>query len=408
MNQYASEPSLHLNVNLLNKGIFAGSWRQPETDPLSSYQVDHYIALAKAAEEAALDAVFLADTLIPEDGARFRPSNSLEPTVLLARLAAETSNIGLIGTVSTTYNDPNELAQRLAGLDFLSNGRLGWNVVTTAGAVPARNFGLDGELAREVRYRKAEDFVEQVLTAWKTGATVKSAQGYPLIVQAGGSPEGLRLAGRFADAVFSVAQTLEDSVSYSRQLEVAAAAAGRSRNRIANLPGLSTVVAKTERDARRRRELLDELVPTEYAVQRLSAQLGMDLTTIDLDTHPDVEELPSPEVSGGSRGFYEAVLNVIRRENPTYRQLLKHLGGGTGHHIVVGPPEHIADHIERWYRSGAVDGFNLMPDVLPEGFYQFTELVIPELRKRNLFRTQYTESTLRERYAVDVSERAAL
>ena len=398
--------SLHLNINILNKGVFGGAWRLPGTDPLSSYGIQHYIDVARAAEDAAFDAAFLADTLVPEGNLAHRPANSLEPSVVLSRLAAETTRLGLIATVSSTYSDPSELALRLATIDVLSSGRLGWNVVTTAGAAPAANFGLPGEPPRDLRYGRAEAVTGEVLRLWRSGELPRSAQGHPLIVQAGGSPQGVRLAGRFADAVFSVAQTIDDNLAHASRLDEAAEAANRPRGSIVNLPGLSTVVARTDAEAQRRRVRLDELLPLAYALPRLSAQLGIDLSEVDLDERPGEDDLGDPS-AGGSRGFNEAVREVIRRQRPSYRELLRHLGGGAGHHIVVGSPETIADHIEDWHRRGRADGFNLMPDVLPEGFEQFIELVVPELRRRGLFRHEYEETTLRERYGAQVEQEVA-
>ncbi|MFK4761511.1 LLM class flavin-dependent oxidoreductase [Microbacterium sp. ZW T5_45] len=397
---------LHINVNILNAGVFGGSWRVPENDPLSAYRVEHYLDIAKKAEAAKLDAVFLADGPGLEPDLAYRPGNSFEPSVLLARIAAETERVGLIGTFSSSYNDADELAARLATLDALSGGRFGWNVVTTAGAGAAANFGRHGEPEHSARYARASEVTARVISAWAgqngAPAVLPSPQGRPVLVQAGASKDGTRLAGEHAEVIFTAAQTIDEALAFRRAVDEQAATFGRRPEHVAILPGLSTVVGSTEAEAQERRQLLAELVPEPYALRRLSAQLGYDLGDVDLDAIVPRESLPVPEQAGGSQTFYRLVLGIIDRERPTYRQLLRKLGGGAGHRIVVGTPEQIADDIETWFHAGAADGFNVMPDALPSGFDHFVEQVIPELQRRGLFRTEYSGRTLRDHLGLPV------
>ncbi|GAA2985579.1 alkanesulfonate monooxygenase SsuD/methylene tetrahydromethanopterin reductase-like flavin-dependent oxidoreductase (luciferase family) [Microbacterium terrae] len=397
---------LHINVNILNAGVFGGSWRVPENDPLSAYTLEHYVGIARAAEAARLDAVFLADGPGLDPDLTHRPGNSFEPSVLLARLAAETRSIGLIGTFSSSYNDADELAVRLAGLDVASGGRVGWNVVTTAGSIVPRNFGRPGEPDHGARYERASAVTSRVIATWagQAGAAPAptSPQGRPVLVQAGASKDGIALAGEHAEVIFTAAQTIEEALANRRAVDEQAARFGRRPEQVAILPGLSTVIGSTESEALARRQLLAELVPLPYALGRLGAQLGFDLTAVDLDSPVPRDALPAPEDAGGSQTFYRLVLGIIDREQPTYRQLLRKLGGGAGHRIVVGTPEQIADDIETWHRAGAADGFNVMPDALPSGFDDFAQQVIPELQRRGLFRTEYTGSTLREHLGLPV------
>ncbi len=391
----ASARQLHLNVNILNAGVFGGSWRFPGTDPLASYGIEHYTSIAAKAERAKLDAVFLADGPVLDPSIRHRTGNNLEPTTVLARIAAQTERIGLIATLSSSYNDPVEVARRLGDLDQISGGRFGWNVVTTAGSVAARNFGRTGEPDHGLRYRRAASFVEQVVATWTARQPV-SAQGRPVIVQAGGSTDGKRLAARVGEVIFSAEQDLDKARAFRTELRAGAQAFGRHPDEIVVLPGLSTVLGSTEAEARERRELLDEVLPDAYARGRLSGQLG-----ISLDGLPDhepipLELLPDPDVAGGSQTFYRVVRDIIVDEQPTLRQLLKKLSGGGGHRIVVGTPEQVADDIERWFRGGAADGFNVMPDVLPSGFDDFADHLVPVLQRRGLFRTEYEGTTLRD------------
>jgi len=386
--------------------VFGGSWRLPENDPLSAYTLEHYAGIARKAEAARLDAVFLADGPGLDPDLTYRPGNSFEPSVLLARLIAETEAIGLIGTFSSSFNDADELAVRLAGLDALSGGRVGWNVVTTAGGIVPRNFGRTSEPDHGARYRRASAVTSRVIATWAgqegTDAVPRSPQGRPVLVQAGASKDGVRLAGEHAEVIFTAAQTIEEALANRHAVDEHAALFGRRPEQIAILPGLSTVIGSTEAEARERRELLAELVPLPYALARLSGQLGFDLRGVDLDARVPRDALPVPEAAGGSQTFYRLVLGIIDREQPTYRQLLTKLGGGAGHRIVVGTPEQIADDIEQWFRAGAAEGFNVMPDTLPSGFDDFAEQVIPELQRRGLFRTEYTGTTLRDHLGLPV------
>ena len=387
---------MHINVNILNAGVFGGSWRFPGTDATASYTIEHYTEIAKKAEAAGLDAVFLADAPALDPNIRHRPGNNLEPTTVLARIAAQTERIGLIGTLSSSYNDPVELARRLGDLGYVSGGRFGWNVVTTAGAVAARNFGRSGEPAHGLRYRRAAEFTAQVVAAWADRTGLVSPQGRPVVVQAGGSTDGRRLAARVGEVIFSADQDLDHARAFRAEIRAAAARLGRRPEEIVVLPGLSTVVGGTEAEAKARRELLDELLPDAYARNRLAGQLG-----VSLDGLPDDEPIPpellvDPDQAGGSQTFYRVIKTIIETERPTLGRLLKRLSGGGGHRIVAGTPEQIADDMERWFRAGAADGFNVMPDVLPSGFTDFADHVIPELRRRGLFRTEYTGTTLRE------------
>jgi alkanesulfonate monooxygenase SsuD/methylene tetrahydromethanopterin reductase-like flavin-dependent oxidoreductase (luciferase family) len=394
---------LHLNVNILNAGVFGGSWRFPGTDGTASYRIEHYTAIARKAEGAKLDAVFLADGPLLDPSIRHRTGNNLEPTTVLARIAAQTEHIGLIGTLSSSYNDPVELARRLGDLDFVSGGRFGWNVVTTAGPVAAANFGRDGEPAHDWRYRRAAEVTEQVVEAWRARTDFVSPQGRPVVVQAGGSSDGRRLASRVGEVIFSADQDLAHAVAFRNEIRAGAAAYGRRPEEIVVLPGLSTVVGSTETEARARRELLDEILPDAYARGRLAGQLGFPLDGLRDDQPIPDELLVDPDEAGGSQTFYRVVKSIIDRERPTLGQLLKKLSGGGGHRIVVGTPEQIADDIETWFRAGAADGFNVMPDVLPSGFDDFAEQVIPELQRRRLFRTDYDGTTLRGHLGLPVT-----
>jgi len=427
---------LHLNVNIFQSGIFAGAWRAPDGDPRAAFSLDHYLTTARIAEAAKLDAVFLADTPVLTPDVAHRPEYALEPTVILAGIAAHTRRIGLIATASTSYNEPYNIARRFAALDHLSRGRAGFNAVTTAGPAAARNFGLDQAPAHRDRYRRAAEFVETVGELWDSWDddaligdaargvfadparihtidhrgeffrvrgplnTPRSPQGRPVLVQAGGSPDGIELAAAHAEAVFSAAQTLDEGTAYYRAVKSRAAALGRDPEGIVVLPGLSTVVAATRDEALERLNSLQDLIPLRYGLDRLAALLGIDADALDPDAELPWDLIGPAEDVQGLQTFFTVTTDLARRERLTARQLIRRLGGGLGHRVVAGSPADIADTIEEWFTAGAADGFNLMPDVLPSGLAAFAEHVVPELRRRGLFRDDYAGATLRDHFGL--------
>jgi FMN-dependent oxidoreductase (nitrilotriacetate monooxygenase family) len=422
---------LHLNVNILHAGFFVSAWRAPQSDARASIDIGHYVRAAQIAERGKLDAIFLADTPVLEHRAEERSFNGLEPSITLAAIATATSHVGMIATVSTSYNEPYNIARRFGTLDLLSHGRIGVNLVTTANAAAAANFGQP-LMEHGRRYARGKEFAEVLLKLWdsweddafvgdKESGTLldkskihridhdgeffkiagplsvpRSPQGYPVMVQAGGSDDGRDFAARHADAVFSVGEDQDLSRSYIGDLRRRAVAAGRDPRSVIVLPGLATIIGSTETEVRRREEELGALIPIDYAVARVGQTFGQDLSHLDLDA--PFPNLPIP--LNGMTTFARATLNFARRDHLTFRQLIHKLGGGIGHRVVAGTPEAVADDIESWFVNYAADGFNLMPDVLPDGLTTFVDQVIPILQKRRLFRTDYHETTLRERFGL--------
>jgi FMN-dependent oxidoreductase (nitrilotriacetate monooxygenase family) len=419
---------LHLNINILNAGFHGAAWRAPYSDPAAFVDVQHYVRAARIAERGTFDAVFLADTPSFADRPDYRPYQALEPTIVLATIAAATDRIGLIGTASSTYNDPYNLARRFATLDLASGGRAGWNVVTTADAGASRNFGFDNVTAHRDRYERAAEFsqlVKALWDSWEDGALVgdkatgqfvdvarvhpvehvgrhfkvrgplnvpRSPQGRPVLIQAGGSEDGRNLAALHAEAIFSVAQTEAEGVEFAQDVRNRAKRIGRT-DPIVFLPGLATMIGSTEAEVKQREQDLWDLLPTEYGLARVAGLLQIDPARLELDK-PLPADLTLPE--HGMQTFAAATIRVARRDGLTVRQLLRKLGGSTGHRLLAGTPEQIADDIERWFVSGAADGFNLMPDVLTEGLETFVDHVVPLLRRKGIFRHEYTGRTLRD------------
>ncbi|MGA5317806.1 LLM class flavin-dependent oxidoreductase [Streptomyces pseudogriseolus] len=427
---------LHLNAFLMNTGHHEASWRLPESDPYAHVDLDHYVRLARIAERGAFDSLFLADGPQLWNTVAQRPAGALEPLTLLTALATATEHIGLIATASTSYNSPYNLARKFASLDIVSKGRAGWNIVTTAGAEAARNFGLDDEPAHAERYARAAEFLDVARLLWDSweddtvvadkaagvwgddgkihpprhrgtyfrveGAlnVPRAPQGYPLLVQAGSSEDGKRFAARYAEAVFTAQQTLADAQSFYADLKARTAAAGRDPDHVKVLPGIVPVVGSTEAEARRLEQVLDEHIVPEHGVRRLEELLRLAPGTLALDAELP-GELPSEDEIEGARSRYSLIVELARRERLTVRRLIARLGGGRGHLTFAGTPEQVADTIGRWFAEGAADGFNIMPAVLPSGLETFVDQVVPLLRARGLFRTEYgPRQTLRERYGL--------
>ncbi|OZF05886.1 nitrilotriacetate monooxygenase [Rhodococcus sp. 15-1154-1] len=408
-----------LNVNVLDIGIHLAAWQNSGLAPTAFVDPDYFADMARLAEHGTLDALFLADGPALREDPRLKPSRALEPSAILALVAAETEYLGVIGTLSTTFNDPVELAHRLLSLDHLSNGRAAWNVVTTYSPQAGHNFGLNDYPERSVRYRRAAEFVDVVLQLWSAAGTAvpvahhgeffdvegllplgASPQRHPLIVQAGGSPQGRALAARSANAVFSAELTLDAGRHHYRQVKDDARGQGRGPDDVAILPGLITVLGKTREEAVRRFEHLESYLPEYYSLDRLSTVLGYDLRGHDLDAAVPDEALADvdPDNFTASLGFRESIVRSIQESGATVRDAVREFSGG-GHRIAVGSAEDVADTIETWFRAGAADGFNLMPDVFPSGLEDFVEHVVPILRDRGLFRREYAETTLRERFS---------
>ncbi|MER5976122.1 LLM class flavin-dependent oxidoreductase [Streptomyces sp. NPDC001857] len=427
---------LHLNAFLMNTGHHEASWRLPESDPYAHVELGHYVRLARTAERGTFDSLFLADGPQLWGDIAQRPAGALEPLTLLTALATVTEHIGLIATASTSYNSPYNLARKFASLDIISGGRAGWNIVTTAGAEAARNFGLDAEPAHAERYARAAEFLDVALKlwdSWEDDAIVadkaagvwgddakihpprhkgryfsvegalnvpRSPQGHPLLVQAGSSQDGKAFAARYAEAVFTAQQTIEDARAFYAGLKSLTAAAGRDPEHIKVLPGIVPVLGSTQAEAEANERLLEDHIVHEHGVRRLEQLLQLEPGTLELDAELPAG-LPSEDAVEGAKSRYTLVVALARRERLTVRQLIGRLGGGRGHLTVAGTPEQVADTIETWFTQGAADGFNIMPAVLPSGLDAFVDHVVPILRARGLLRTEYDgRRTLRERYGL--------
>jgi FMN-dependent oxidoreductase (nitrilotriacetate monooxygenase family) len=428
---------LHLNLFINSRGHHEASWRHPAASPLALTDIRYFQDLAQRAEGALFDSIFLADVLALGEDVAQSARTWLEPITVLAAVAMATSRIGLVATASSTYTEPFNLARQFASLDHISNGRVGWNIVTSSLASSARNFGGETQLSHADRYARGEEFMRVVNALWDSWAEdavvddraggiyakadrvrpinhrgdfyrvegplniPRCPQGRPVLVQAGSSDTGRRFAARHADAVFTACLEKAAAQEFYADLKALVAAEGRAPEEVLILPGLNPMIASTEAEARRLAREVDDLTDVEVGRKRLSDWFGgYDFSHLPLDRPLRPEELPHPDTVQAARSRAEIVHNLVRRNNATLRQVLAYFAAARGHFTTAGTPEQIADLIEDWFTDGAADGFNVMPPLLPTMLDVFSEEVIPLLQRRGLFRTAYEGEMLREHYGL--------
>ncbi|MEU1545788.1 NtaA/DmoA family FMN-dependent monooxygenase [Nocardia sp. NPDC005745] len=423
-----------LNANLIPGGTLGSPWRRAEQPAAHFVGIEHYLDVARTAERGLLDAVFLADS--PDIQAKdwTAPSRLLDPFIAQSVLAAHTSHIGLIITATTSYNDPYNLARSFAALSAVSGGRVGWNYVVTGGDAAARNYSLSQAPPKSERYARAAEFLDVVTALWDsapadaivgdkaTGRYLDPAvvrpidhdgkffrvagplkappltHGRPVLIQAGASTHGVELGARTADAVYSAHVDPGSAAQRRTELRRRAADAGRAPDSVKLLPGLIVVLADSEAAARRRERELIDLIPDEVQLVNLAERLGLDPADLDLNAPFPWERIPDENTDGGSRGQRAVLLEYVRSSGADTRGAARLLASGSVHAKVVGGPEQVAGFIADWFSAGAVDGFNVMIDELPSGLVDFVDHVIPLLRRRGIFRTEYDTTTLRGHY----------
>jgi FMN-dependent oxidoreductase (nitrilotriacetate monooxygenase family) len=415
---------IHLGLFLIGTGSHISGWRMPGA--VDSFEnLPAIVEIAKEAEHALFDLIFVGDNLNADPTTHPSYCSRLEPLTMLSALSMATQHIGLGATSSTTYGDPWSLARIFSSLDHISNGRAAWNSVTTANPQAAANFGkIHPDHAR--RYEMAAEFIAVVKglwDSWQPGAAPKdrgtgtyfdtskiaridhdgpffkvqgplnitrAPQGRPVILQAGGSDAGQELAAEHADVVFTVTQDKEEARDFYRSLKERLAKYGRKPEEIIVLPGVMPVVGRTHEEAHAKLAALQGFVDEKTALGMLSERFNRDMSGYDLDGPvPDLGE------NEAYHAFASAMLGKARRENMSLRDLYNLVAAARGHWVLCGSAEFVADTLEDWFRSGAADGFNVMPPWFMEGFTDFTRLVVPILQERGLFRTAYPSGTLR-------------
>lgn len=426
------DQKIKLGAFLYFTGHHVAAWRHPKAN--TGVELEDYVALARLAEAAKFDTVFLADGVAvklknPEASSRQAHSGvtPFEPITLLSALAATTQKIGLVATASSTFSDPFNLARQFASLDRLSKGRAGWNLVTSTDPEAAYNFSHHQQVLHADRYERAEEFADVVLGLWDSWDDdafprdrdsgryfdpdklhvlnhhgkhfrvrgplniPRSPQGRPVLVQAGASDAGIDLAARTAEVVFAAQITLKEATGFYARLKDRMASFGRRPEELKVMPGIFPVVGRTQAEAEEKFDELQSLIQPEVGLDLLSKMIGVDLSSYPIDG-----PVPTlPETNGG-KSRQNLLLDLARREGLTIRQLYLRIAGARGHWQVVGTPTSIADVLEERFENYGADGFNVMSPIKPGGLTDFIELVIPELRRRGLFRTEYEGSTLRE------------
>ncbi|MEU6607035.1 NtaA/DmoA family FMN-dependent monooxygenase [Streptomyces shenzhenensis] len=405
-----------------------GLWKDARVAKNASIDINYYIRQAKAAEHALFDALFIVDSQFINATYPAHYLNRLEPLTLLSAVATHTRHIGLVGTASSTYNSPFNLARRFASLDHISGGRAGWNVVTSFDTGVSRNFGLDEHLDYATRYGRALEFVEVARGLWDSyeddafpadvarnvfldpaklhelnhdGTHFKvagplnisrSPQGQPVIFQAGVSAEGRDLAARVAEGIYAPGGSLEQAQEYYADIKRRTAAHGRDPEHIKIFIHGGPVVAPTDAEARRReREIFEEDNDFERNLALLGRSFGAyDFSVHDLDApFPDVAHLAE---KGGRTGAAK-LIERAQSEHLTLRQVADSMGEFR-RSPFVGAPETVAGTIEHWFAAGTFDGINLAFRT-DDDLALFVDGVVPLLQKRGLFRTEYTADTLR-------------
>jgi FMN-dependent oxidoreductase (nitrilotriacetate monooxygenase family) len=426
----AKDSSMILSASVMHGlGMHLGAWAAREGDVSDYIGPQMYKEIAQVAEAGKLHAIFLADGMTNAEAGTERPCGAMDPVTILALMAAVTQRIGLVGTASTTYSQPYDLARRFATLDHLCQGRAGWNSVATFLPAVASNFG-GGELPDHgSRYARADEFIDVVLKLWdswesdalvgdKTGKVFAKAdkvheinhvgkyfsvrgplpfpqppQGRPVIFQAGASPEGRDQAARYADVAFTAQHLLEDGLEFRTDMRRRAAGHGRNPDHIKILPGILPILGGTEAEAWQRKKVLDEALGLGPELLKLARRVGLAVEVLELDQPFPAHLLGPDEQFSGSIGFRRTLVNLAVKEKLTVRELLARYGGG--HQQIVGTPEQVADIMKTWMQAGAADGFNLMVDMLPSGFHDVVDMLVPELQRRGMFHREYEHETLR-------------
>ncbi|MFS2158232.1 LLM class flavin-dependent oxidoreductase [Pseudomonas sp. Pseusp122] len=423
---------MKLGAFLMATGHHVAAWRHPDVPANAGLDIRHYRHLAQVAEGARFDALFVADSVAAPTGdiaSHMARSDHFEPLTLLSALSAVTEHIGLIATATTTYNEPYHVARKFASLDHLSGGRAGWNLVTSDAAAEAQNFGRDQHLGHAERYSRAREFHQVVTGLWdswtddafirdkasgryydSTGLHVlnhqgehfsvkgplnvaRSPQGQPVVVQAGSSETGRDLAAQTAEVVFTAQTSLNNAQAFYRDLKGRLASYGRSVDSLKIMPGVFIVVDESVERAREKFEEFQALVEPEVGVALLGRMLG----NFDLSGYPLDGPLPElPLTDSGQRSRQLLLTELAGQEQLTLAQLGRRIAGGRGHYSLVGTATQIADELQAWFEQGAADGFNVLVPHLPGGLEDVARLLVPELQRRGLFRTEYEGTTLRE------------
>lgn len=440
-----NERKMIIGLSLVSNGTHPAGWRLPQAKADAALDFGLWKKMARAAEAAKIHFIFLADGIAVRTAASDIDALSysgridqFEPLTLIGALSAVTERIGFIATASTTYNEPYHIARKFASLDFISGGRVGWNVVTSWSEAEAKNFSRDKHLEHSIRYGRAQEFVDVVRglwDSWEDDAFIRDKQsgqyfdptklhvlnhvgddfsvrgplniarppqGHPVIAQAGSSEPGQELAARTADLIYTAKRNCGDAVGFYQSVKGRFAKYGRSRDSALVMPGIMPVIGRTHEEALQKYERIQALIHPKVGLAMLARTFG-DLSGYPLDG-PLPDNLP---VLDGVTSHREPLLKMAREGNLTIRQLYMRVTGAAGHLQLCGTPESIADTMEQWFNAGACDGFNIMAPYFPDGLYEFLDQVVPVLQQRGLFHLDYRAKTLRENLGLPRPEHPA-
>ena len=423
---------MHLGVFVLGTGCHSAGWRYKGAFT-TGLSISVMQKIAEIAERGKFDLFFISDGLVMDPGDHPSFLNQFEPLTLLSALSMVTRHIGLGATVSTSFNEPFNVARTIASLDHISNGRAGWNVVTSANDLAAFNFSQKNLNEHDLRYEIATEFVDVVRglwDCWDDGAILadratgifldksrvrplehkgrffsvrgplnmeRCPQGQPIIIQAGGSPAGQELSARSADLVFSVVNgdPVSGKANYD-SLKQRVIRNGRRPDHLSILPGVMPIIGETDSEAKEQLANLQSWLNSTNALTLVSQRLGHDISGYPLDG--PVPEFPQTQ---GGQSFSRALFDMARREKMTLRDLYNITAAARGHWVIYGSPKHVADILEDWFTSERADGFVIMPAYFPGAFDDFVDKVVPELQRRGLYRKEYLGTTLRDHLGLE-------
>lgn len=419
---------MKLGFLLEGAGRSAADWRHPAMPPFAGTNFQRHKEQTLIAEAAKADLVFFADTLFIDANSPPHRMDHFEAVTIMAALASVTSHIGLIGTISSTFTEPFNLARQVLSLDHISGGRAGWNLVTTDPKGPGANYGRAEEIAHKARFELADEYLTVVEGLWDSfeddalvqdrendvfldpnklhtldhkGAFLqvkgplnihRSRQGRPVVFTATQSEDGKAFASRRVDCIFCQSNSLAEAQAYYEDVKSRGAAVGRDRTQLAIMPGIKPLVAATQEEAERlysEREM-------EIGIQGALKYLGRFFKNYDFSGHDLDAPFPAhllDEFIESVQGDILRMKKAVEEDNVTLREMARRFGLPKG--TFVGTPEYVADLMQQWFENDACDGF-VIGETLPGQFQIFTDTVVPILQARGLFRTEYEGSTLRE------------
>ena len=434
---------MRLGLSVASVGYHYTAWRLPEVSSIGAMDLRHHIHAAQIAERGKMDFLFLADwaSLMNFDDPRIARDREhaqlkMDPTLVVSALAAVTERVGLVPTASTTYNHPYNFARRMASIDHISGGRLGWNMVTGFNPEEGRNFSLDKPLSSDIRHARAAEFVEVMhglFDSWDEDAFLRDKasgvyfdrakvhfldyagehirvrgpldvarppQGRLPIVTAGVSDNAMELAARFADISYGGQPNIDAARTYYGTVKGKLHKYGRTDDEMLMMPGIQCYLGRTQAEAEDKFARIQALLDPIVGIGHLILNHFPDMTGMQLDEPvPDLamtSDMMESRISGREPELTLALIRRAKQENLTLRQLFDVAMCGFWSLGLIGTPTMIADTMEEWFTTGAADGFNVQPPYMPAGAEDFVDLVIPELQRRGLFRTRYEGRTLRE------------